>query len=139
MKGNELKWYITSQIGSKISKNKLLNNKQVYKKLQHILETDNINVILKYLQGLGFILIEKKGSKCDIDPEIKIYHIEPNTYKKSKDDIKKDSVYKGYLISKSINKEKEYQKRCNEKYREKIKYELSKPYYRENTNYNSIW
>lgn len=139
MTTRELKWYVTSQIGSKISKSKILSNKQVYKRLQSTLETDNIDVMLKYLQTLGFILIEKKENKVKVEPEVKTYYIEPNTYAKPKDNIKKDTIYKGYLISKTFNKEKEYKQRCNEKRREKIKYGLSKPYYRENTNYNSIW
>lgn len=137
MTTTELKWYITSKIGSKISANKLYKSKQVYKKLQSILGTDNINVMLEYLHSLGFTLISKQEKEVQLEP-VKTYYIEPKEYIKS-DNTKKESIYKSYSISRSINKEKEYKQRYNEAYRNKVKYGLSKPYYRENTNYNSIW
>lgn len=138
MTTTELKWYITSQIGSKISANKIYKSRQVYKKLQSILGTDNIDVMLEYLHSLGFVLITKQEKKENISEPVKTYYIEPKDCIKS-DNAKKESIYKGYSISRSLNKEKGYKQRCNEKRREKIKYGLSKPYYRENTNYNSIW
>lgn len=137
MTTTELKWYITSHIGSKISSNKLYKSRQVYKKLQSILGTDSIDVMLEYLHSLGFILITKQEKENESEP-VKTYYIEPKEYDRS-DNTKRDSIYKVYSISRNLNKEKDYKQRCNEKRREKIKYGLSKPYYRENTNYNSIW
>jgi hypothetical protein len=72
----ELKWYVTSQIGSKINADKLYKNKQVYKKLQSILETDNIDVMLEYLHSLGFVLIRKQKKEVQSEP-VKTYYIEP--------------------------------------------------------------
>lgn len=141
MTTNELKWYVTSQIGSRVSENKILRNRQLYKRLQSILGTDNIDTILEHLHNMGFTLIEKQRNKVKVEPKpiVKTYYTEPKPYEKSKDTHIQDNLFKQYSTERFFTKNKRYEARIGEDLRKKVKYGLSKPYYRENTDYSSIW
>ena len=135
MTDNELKWYIVSKIGSKVSENKILKNEQLYKTLQSVIGTNNIDTILEHLHNMGFTLIPKQENKTKVEPTVKTYYVEPKSFEKPKT----SDEHNGYVFDCISNNKSRMKTYYQEKRKEKIENGLSKPYYRENTNYNSIW
>jgi hypothetical protein len=136
MTHNELKWYIVSKIGSKISETKILRNKELHKTLKAELRTRDMDDILEQLHTLGFTLITKSGNEVKLEI-VNTYYIELQVYEKP--DIKNNVEHSKYINGCIINNKKRMALYYEQKRNEKNKYGLSKPYYRENTNYSSIW
>lgn len=84
MTTNELKWYVVSQIGSSVSRSKILRNEKLHRKLKSIFGTNDIDSILKKLNTIGFTVITSNGNRVE-PSEIKTYYKEPTTYEKSKE------------------------------------------------------
>lgn len=126
MKKMEIKWYVTSKLGSKISKSKLINNKAVLKKLQLELNMINVEDILEQLNSMGFEIITKKAPTVNLEP-IKISYTEPKTVKIT-EDIKKDLIYKNYMENAYNNRDKKLKRYYEEKRIKKIKNGISKPH-----------
>lgn len=142
---NELKWYIVSQIGSKINKNKVLSNKPLYRRLQIELQTRNIDDILKKLCDMGFTLkITQKSqvnsksnykesrtcTKCgkNLPLTVEYFYKQPNS-KTGFKTVCKECIKNHY----EINKEKlqSYEKTYYEKNKEKLR-DYAKLYWIEN-------
>ena len=134
------KFKIVKEYGIKFSKSKILNNNKLYKLLQKEYKYHNVEMILRCLEKDGFTIINSKQvDKQNLNSEVKIYHIEPNRYYKNDNDCyKKQIEYSGYLKHRCDNIKQIYKSYYAEKSREKVENKLSKPYYRENTDYSSI-
>lgn len=125
-----LKWIIVKEFGSVLSKSKIKRNKKVLRLLEDEFITSNIDTILECLEKEGFS-IRKKTHEDEI---VKIYYVEPKKYKIP--EIKNDDEY--FKYKKFRNLSKLLQRYYSEKTRNKQADSLSKLYYRENTNYNTI-
>ncbi|MBN1074734.1 hypothetical protein DVV91_10305 [Clostridium botulinum] len=125
-----LKWIIVKEFGSVLSKSKIKRNKKVLRLLEYEFITSNIDTILECLEKEGFS-IRKKTHEDEI---VKIYYVEPKKYKIP--EIKNDDEY--FKYKKFRNLSKLLQRYYSEKTRNKQADGLSKLYYRENTNYNTI-
>jgi hypothetical protein len=78
MTDNEIRWYVTLKIGSKVNKNIIKNNKNVYSLLAKELNTNNVNDMLKFLYVIGFKFNNGKvGRPKPPEPVVKIYYTEP--------------------------------------------------------------
>jgi len=60
MTDKEIKWYVVAKLGCSFGRSRVTTDKFLHNKLKEKLNTNNIEEIVKYLQGLGFTILGKR-------------------------------------------------------------------------------